>query len=198
MARKFFLERITPAADRWRAIDWPFAVGDSERPRVAVLVLGGDAMEAVTLAVGKHFAGLARAEWEAKLKAEGKAVKGAPPASGVKMTDAVWADRERAEVIYRAFRELGDDGKPSERPLAASADDIMAQAPQVRDLLYSEWCSIQSEVAPPRYTQKDLDDLVEHLKKNSPSATLSGLPSTLLIALITTLVGQLTSSTKDT
>lgn len=190
---KSLLQRISPSSPRWRVIDWPFAV-DGAAPQVAVLVLGGDAFEAVDFALQKYFRDLAKAKAE-QHKTDGK--KAPPAVSSVRSTDEVWQSRERAELVFRAFRELDDDGQPSDKNIAASVEEIVKLPPQMRDLLYAEWASMQSEVAPPKYGQGDLDELVEHLKKKPPSEVLGGWPSTLLIALIATLVARLKSSTEE-
>jgi hypothetical protein len=181
-AKKHLLARITPAAPRHRCIDWPFAIEGDEAPRVAVRVLSGDELDRIDIRVAAHF------RPEPRKKGEPAPFVVSP------LTDA-YENRKRAEVVFASFSEPNDKGEPTQTPIAASVEDIAAQPPQVRDLLYVEWAAVQSEVAPPKFNAKDLEELIEYLKKKSPSEVLGGFPSSLLIALITTLVGQLASST---
>lgn len=183
-AKKSFLARISPATPRHRCIDWPFAVEGDEALRVTVRVLGGNELDRIDLALAEHF--------RPPIKKKGD---DSPVPIVVRPVDEAYENRRRAEIVFAAFSEPGEREEPTDRPIAESVDEIMEQPPQVRDLLYVEWSSVQAAVAPPKFNSKDLKELIEYLKKKSPSEVLGGWPSTLLIALISSLVDQLQSST---
>jgi hypothetical protein len=165
---KSFLERIQPSRQRWKMVRWPFPVeGGGEAPMMKVRVLGQNEAEAAYLATVDHF-------------------KGHKPA--VPFTDPAFTMRERAEMVFRAYSVDGD-------PLAEDVNELAQQPIAVIDELHTTWLQFQADVSATPHTSKDMDALVELLKKNMGAAALSGLPSTWLIGLITTLVAQLPPST---
>lgn len=169
MARKSFLDRVQPSRSRSKLVDWPFPVdGDGVAPKLRMKVLGTDAMEAANLDAVDHFRAM-------KAKVAG--------------TDDVFVIRERICLVWRAYED--EDGQP----IAASVDELAAQPSEVIAPLYAEWSKFQSEVAVRPMKQSDMDELIEGLKKNTPAEALYALPTSWLIGLITTLVGQPASST---
>lgn len=166
---KSFLERIQPSRQRWKLVDWPFSVEDGERPRVKVSVLGHDIAEEAYFAAVDHF-------------------KKRKPA--VSVTDAAFAARERAEIVWRAYRCANVD-----EPLTLDTDELVRQPVAMIDELYTTWRQFQDDVCAVPATAGDMDALVELLKKNTPAEALSGLPSSWLIGLITTLANRLADST---
>lgn len=164
---KSFLERVQPSRQRWKMIDWPFAVEGEERFKVKLRVLGADEAEAAYLATVDYFK-------SKKLKLDA--------------TDAVFALRERAEIVYRAFSADGE-------PLAGDVEELVKQPLAVLEDLYSTYRQFQSDVCAVPHSSKDMEALVEYLKKSGPAAALSGLSSSWLIALITTLASLLPPST---
>jgi hypothetical protein len=163
---KSFLDRVQPHRQRWKLVEWPFPV-EGERPKVKVSVLGQDESEAAYLAAVDHF-------------------KGRKPE--VKLTDPAFVAREHAEIVWRAYSADGD-------ALAEDADELVKEPPSVIEELYSTYAQFYGDVAATPPTTKDMDALVELLKKNIPADRLSGLPSSWLIALITTLASPLAAST---
>lgn len=164
---KSFLERVQPSRQRWKMIDWPFPVEGGERFKVKVRVLGMDEAEQAYLATVDHF----------------KARK--PP---VPVSDPAFALRERAEMVFRAYSVDGE-------PLAADVEELTKQPLSLIDELHTTWLQFQSDVCAVPTNGKDMDALVEMLKKNTGAEILSALPSSWLIALITTLASLLPPST---
>lgn len=163
---KSFLKRIEPSRPRSKMIEWPFPVEGEEKLKVKVCVLGLNELEAAHLATVDHF----------------KDRK--PP---VREDSAVFVSRERVELIYRAFSV---DGEP-----LGDVDELAEEPPEVLMELHMTRSQFQADAAVAPHTPQEMDDLVELLKKNMEPARLYGFPSTWLIELITTLVGQLQPST---
>jgi hypothetical protein len=159
------LSRIEPARPREKTIPWPIET-KGERPSVVLRVLGNFERERAYLETLEYFKGK----------------------SGIKPTDGVFINREKSALIARACTD--EDGAP-----IGTVDEVHALPSVERDLLYAEWQALQQDVAPGEWSEEELLRLVEELKKNSPREVLVGSPSSLLIALITTLVDQLQRST---
>lgn len=166
---KSFLERIQPARQRWKMVEWPFPVDGEETFKVKVRVLGQFECEAAYLATVDHF----------------KDRKRAVPAN-----DSAFAARERIEQVFRAYSADGE-------PLAVDVEELAQQPLEVLDELYATWMQFQKDVASPVPSAKVMDELVEHLKKNMDAGLLSALPSSWLTALITSMAAQLSSSMQD-
>jgi hypothetical protein len=164
---KSFLDRVQPNRQRWKLVAWPFPV-EGEAPKLKVRVLGQNEAEAAYLGTIDHF-------------------KGRKPE--IKFTDPLFVARERAEVVWRSYTDT--DGEP----IAEDVDELTKQPLAIIDELHTTWSQFQSDVAAPVPSAKEMDALVEGLKKNIPAGLLSGLPSTWLIGLITTLASQLAPST---
>jgi hypothetical protein len=169
MARVSFIERIQPTRQRWKTIEWPFPFEGEERPRIRVRVLGQDECESAYLAAMDHF----------------KARKPALPP-----TDTAFAQRERAELVWRAFSSIDNE------PLAVDVDELVAQPMAVLDELHMTWLQHQNDVCVAPRTSKQMDALVEALKKNMDPGRLAAWPSTWLIELISTLANRLSTSTQ--
>lgn len=165
MARSF-LKRIEPSRPRSKLIEWPFPV-EGEQPKVKVRVLGLSELEAAHLATIDHF-------------------KDRKPA--VRDDSTVFATRERAELIFLAYSVDG-------QPLADDVDELSKEPSELLMELHATRMQFQADAAAAPHTPKDMDDLVQLLKKNMDPARLHAFPSTWLIDLITTLVGQLPPST---
>ncbi len=169
MARASFIDRVQPNRSRSKLVDWLFPVeGDGEQPKVRIKVLGQDQMEAANLEAVDHFRGL-------KIK--------------VATTDDVFVARERVCLVWRAYED------PDGEPLATSSEELAKQPGEFIAPLYAEWSKYQSEVAARPLKQAHMDELIEGLKKNTLVDLLPALPSSWLIALITTLASQLAAST---
>lgn len=165
---KAFLKRISPARPRSKPIDWPFPV-EGETPRVTMLVLGQALIEQAYFATMDHF-------------------KARKPAVGV--NDIAFAARERAEVVFRAFRDA--DGQPLDKDV----DDLVEElGKDAITELYNTWSQFQADSTAAPATAAEMDALVEYLKKSGDAARLSVLSSSTLIALITTLANRLETST---
>lgn len=163
---KSFLERVQPSRQRWKMIDWPYPVDGDEKFKVKVRVLGMDEAEQAYLATVDHF-------------------KARKPL--VSVQDPAFALRERAELVFRAY-------SVDSEPLAADVDELTKQPLALVDELHTTWLQFQSDVCAVPTNDKDMDALVELLKKNTSAEVLGGLPSSWLIALITTLASQLPPS----
>lgn len=150
-------------------VDWPFPVeGDAPAPQLRVKVLGQDAMEAANIEAMDYFR-------EIKAKVVTK--------------DDVFVARERICLVWRAYSDMdGEALAPTSADLAKLPDGILAH-------LYAEWSRYQAEVAAHPLNQKQMDALVESLKKNIDTDLLPGLPTSWLIGLITTLASQLAALT---
>jgi hypothetical protein len=165
---KAFLKRIQPARERWKLLEWPFAVDGEDRPKVKMCVLSQTEAEAAHLATIDHF-------------------KARKPA--VSVLDLPFAARERAEIVFRAYSDEGE-------ALARNVDELTDELSKDAILeLYNTWSQFQSDVTAAPHTSQEMDELVEYLKKSGDPARLSGFPSTWLIGLITTLASRLSSST---
>jgi hypothetical protein len=169
-----FLARVQPSRQRWKKVRWPFQIegesGPDDRPWLKVRVLGQNEAEEAYLATVDHF-------------------KGRKPA--VSVTDPAFAMRERVEMVFRAY-EAAD---LSEQKLAENVDELAEQPIALIDELHTTWIQFQADVCAVPVTSKDMEALVELLKKNMDAAVLSALPSSWQTALITTLVAQLPPST---
>lgn len=164
---KSFLERVQPSRQRWKMIEWPFPVEGDERPKLKLRVLGSNEAEEAYLAAVDHFKASKR-----KLDVD----------------DPAFVLRERAETVFRAYSVDGD-------PIAADVDELAQQPLQIVNELHTTWRQFQTDVCAAPYTSKDMDALVELLKKNMGAEVLNALPSSWLTALITTLAAQLPPST---
>lgn len=167
MAKKpSFLERVQPNRPRTKLIDLPFET--AEPVKVRVRVLGVDALEAANLETVDHFR-------DKKAK--------------VAQSDDAFVIRERVGLVWRAYET--EDGEP----LAPTVDELAEQPSEIIAPLYQEWARFQAEVTTRPIKQSELDELIADLKKNSHADRLAALPSTWLIALITTLASQHADST---
>lgn len=164
---KSFLERVQPSRQRWKLIDWPFPVEDGEKPKVKLRALGQDESEAAYLAAVDHF------------KAKKRTIS---------VTDPAFAMREHAETVFRAYTVDGE-------PLAADVEELTKQPIDVVEELYATYRQFKADVCAVPATDKQMDELVEYLKKSSDTVILSALSSSWLIALITTLASRLPDST---
>jgi hypothetical protein len=170
MARESFIDRVQPNRSRSKLVDWPFAVEDGAAPKVRLKVLGQDQMEAANLEAVDHFRAL-------KVKVSG--------------TDDVFVARERVCLVWRAYED------PDGEPLAPTSDELAKQPGELIAPLYAEWSKYQSEVAARPLKQAQMDELIEGLKKKHLEDLLPALPTSWLIALITTLASQLAASTTE-
>lgn len=166
---KSFLERVQPNRQRWKLIEWPFAIDGEERPKVKLRVLGQNETEAAYLAAVDYF----------------KQSKRTLP-----VTDPAFALRERAELVFRAY-------SIDNEPLSVDVDELTEQPMAMIDELHTTWTQFQNDVCAVPHSAKEMDALVDLLKKNMDADRLSALPSSWLIALIRTLASQLVSSTPD-
>jgi hypothetical protein len=165
---KSFLARVQPSRQRWKLIDWPFPMDDGEeRPKVKVRVLSLTELEAAHLATIDFF----------------KRIK-----KVVTDEDTVFRIHENAELVFRAYSVDGEH-------LAADVAELMDQPIGIIDELHTTWQHFQRDATAAPMTSKDMDAFVDLLKKNMGADLLSALPSSWLIALITTLASQLSSST---
>lgn len=170
MARKSFIDRVQPSKARSKLIDWPFLVeGDDVAPKVRMKVLGQDQLEAANIEAADYFRDI-------------KATK-------VTEKNEVFVSRERICLVWRAYED--EDGEP----LAATSEELGKMTDNMITLLYSEWSRFQADVATRPLTQKQMDELVDGLKKNTLGDLLHALPSSWLTALCTTLASQLPGST---
>jgi hypothetical protein len=168
--RKSFLQRVQPSRQRWKMVDWPFPVADDEaRPQLKVRVLGQNEAEAAHLATVDYFA---------------KAKK------AVRFTDPAFNMRERAELVWRAYADADGD------PIAADVNELVGQPLALIDELHTAWVQFQNDVCAVPHTAKEMDALVDLLKKNMDADRLSALPSSWLIGLVRTLASQLPTSTQ--
>jgi hypothetical protein len=163
-----FIDEVQPNRPRSKTIDWPFPYDGDKPPQVVMRVLGCDELEAAYLETVDHFEALER---------------------DLKPEDIGFRARERAGLVLRAYRTVDD------RQIANSTDELMRKPSEIRDGLYLEWSRFQSEVTVRPATSEQLEQLVDALKKNFRSVPLNALPSTWLIALITTLASQPDPST---
>lgn len=169
---KSFLERVQPSRQRWKVVKWPFPTDDGCEHTVRVRVLGQNETEAAYLAAADHF----------------KKAKRTLP-----VTDPAFAMREHTELVFRAY-SYGDG---MNEPIADDVDELAKQPMALIDELYNTWAQFQADVCAVPHTAKEMDALVEHLKKNGQAAQLVGLPSSWLIACITTLADRLFRSTPE-
>ncbi len=160
---KSFIKRVSPSRSRNRVIDWPFDVEGGEVPKVRMTVLGADKLEMANLEAVDHFA---------KLKKK------------VAHTDDAFVARERTALVFHAFEVKTEDGW---EPLADDVDELAGEASEVIIALYTEWSKLQSEVTQRPMTAKQMETLIEELKKNTHAEILHALPSSWLIELVRTL-----------
>ncbi len=141
---------------------------------VRVSVLGAAMMEAANLEASDHFA---------KLKKK------------VSPNDAVFELRERAALVFHAYEgKVGDDFQP----LADSVDELVTELGyEAIGVLYGEWSRLQAEVTARPMTSKQMETLIEELKKNIQGVPLGVLPSSWLIELVRTLASQPVPSTLE-
>lgn len=174
---KSLLKQISPSRPRTRTIDWPFRQEGAETARITMRVLGADELEAAHLETVEYF--------------RRQRKKATDPV--VKVTDQPFALRERAALVVRAYSVAGTT--PPE-PIADSTEELQAEHPDLRDLLFSEWASFQNDFMPPKYTSADIDALIEELKKNILPEALTACSSSMLLTLALTLADRLRSSTE--
>jgi len=160
---------VQPSRERWKRVEWPFPCDDEAKHHVKVRVLGQDECEAAYLATVDHF------------KAKKRTVVA---------TDLAFAARERAELVWRAYSD--GDGQP----IADATDDLVKQPVALIDELHTTWIQFQNDVCAVPHTAKEMDALVDLLKKNMAADRLAALPSSWLIALIRTLASLLPPSTQ--
>lgn len=174
-----FIDRVSPNRARSRSIPWPLDPSGPER--VDVRFLSDDDREAAYFATVDHFAAI---------KVPGPKGKLVPRKVDPK-NDVAFENRERVELIWRAFSHKGV-------PLAATAAKLAGEPSEVLDALYRAWAEYQMEAQARPVDTAAVRDLVDGLKKNIPAGALVGLPSSWLIAVIFTLVDQsLTSATQS-
>lgn len=169
MAKRSFIDEVSPHRPKERPIPWPLG-GDR---KVLVRILGDTEREAAYFAAKDHF----------------KAIK-----KVIDHKDPAFENRERTELVWRAFRVIDEDGKITEDHITATADDLAGYSDRIIDALYLAFHEYQLESGAKPVDKPTVDAIVEELKKNTPAAALSGLPSSWLIAVITTLVAQSSSS----
>ena len=172
MGKSTLLERLRPALQGARTIQWPGPLPNGmERPTITLHCLNAPACEDAYLAVIAHFR---------KLKA------------AVRQGDPLFNLRERSEVLWRAARDA--EGQP----LASSADDLEeALAPEMRNVLWLEWAAVQAEYSSGPHSEADLRELVEGLKANFPVERLEGWPSSWLLQLLRISVAPSSKSPTD-
>ncbi len=166
---KSFLERIQPSRQRWKLVDWPFPVEGDEKLQVKVRVLGQNELEAAYLAAVDHF-------------------KARKPIVGI--NDPAFAAREHVEIVWRAFSEEGD-------PLGKDADALAMQPQAVIEELYATYSQFAQDAAAFVATSKQMEELIELLKKNGRTVPLHALSSSWLIELTFTLASQPSTSTPE-
>lgn len=167
---KSFLERINPSRERSKPVEWPFPTEDGAKHMLKVRVLSENDTEAAYLATQDYFK---------------KKLKRTPDA-----TDTAFQLREQIEIVLRAFSVEGER-------IATSGDELAAQPLGIIRELYNTWLQFQNDVCAVPHTTKEMDELVELLKKNMAADRLFALPSSWLIALISTLASRLHTSTPD-
>lgn len=174
MAKRSFIDECTPNRPRQRSIPWPLG---GER-KVLVRILSDVEIERAYLAAKDHF----------------KAIKKA-----IDHKDPAFENRERTERVFLAFRCIEEDGTETDEPLVASAEVLAGYPDEIIDALYVAWSTYQKEAGAKPVDAATVKQIVEDLKKNTHAALYSGLPSSWLIAVITSLVDQSSSSptTKD-
>lgn len=166
---KSFLKRIQPSRERSKTVDWPFPTEGDTKHSVRVHVLGEDKIEAAYLAAQDHFKDLKRK---------------------IEPSDTAFVLRERVEIVWRAFSVDGG-------PIADDASELAEQPLAVIEELHSTWLQFQNDVCAVPHTPKEMDALVELLKKNGRVVPLSALPSSWLIECIFTLASRLPPSTQE-
>jgi hypothetical protein len=169
VAKRSFIEEASPHLPRQRPIPWP--LGGSRK--VLVRILSDAEREQAYFAAKDHF----------------KALK-----KTIDHKDPAFENRERTELVFRAFRAIDEDGTETDEHVAASADELSKYSDRIIDALYIAWHEYQLESGAKPVDRETVKGLVEELKKNIPAEALAGLPSSWLIAVITTLVDQLSSS----
>lgn len=162
MARKSFLDRVSPNRARSKLIAWPFPA-EGEAPKVRIKVLGAHELEAAHLATVAYFRGR-------KLK--------------VASSDGAFVAREHVELVWLAYAD--EEGQP----LTPTAEDLAREPAEIIAELYAEWSGFQGELVARQLSQSELDGLIDELKKNTPQGLLGALPSIWLRQLITGLVAQ--------
>lgn len=174
MARRSYLDEINPNRPRQRTIRWPLG-GEA---RVVVRILSDSDREAAYFATRDYFESLPKVKGE-----DGKVHR-----RKVDVTDPAFVNRERSELVWRAFRS------PDGEPLTVDADALSGEPSEVISSLWSAWADFQGQVGAKPVDQALVNHLVDDLKKNIPAEALHGLPSNWLIAVISTLAGQSSSS----
>ena len=180
MAKRSFIDECTPHRPRQRPIPWPLG---GER-KVLVRILSDIEIERAYLATCDHFKALKRT------------VGGKEVVRAIDFKDPAFEHRERLERVFLAFRCIDEDGTKTDKPIVGSADELAEYPDGIVDALYFAWSEYQSEAGAKPVDDAAVKRIVEELKKNTPAALLLGLPSTWLIAVITTLVEP--SSTSET
>jgi hypothetical protein len=179
---KNFLDRFSPNRQRSKLIDWPFAVEGEEVPKVRVSVLGEDKMEAAALATVDYFRTLKQETKDSEGKVKQVTRK-------IEDDDPVFAMRERVSQVWHAFTD--ENGQP----LTKTIDDMAKESRHVLTALWAIWAELQSDVAMAPSTERDLNAVMEDLKKNTHAARLDGLSLSTLQTLARTLADQLAAST---
>lgn len=173
-ANEAFLDRMSPNRTRTRTIPWPLDPDSGET--IEIRYLGDDEREAAYFAARDHFDSM-------KVKRGEKLVT-----RKVDTKDPAFENRERVELVWRAYSRNGEK-------LTQSAARLARRPGEVIDALYFAWAQYQREAAALPPTAGRITELAEALKKNSLAVPLVGLPSSWLIALITTLADPSSSST---
>ena len=167
---KSFLARVQPSRQRWKLVDWPFPMDEGEeRPKVKVSVLSLSELESAHLATIDFFRRIKKT---------------------VTDEDTVFRTHEIAEVVFRAYSVDGES-------LAGDVAELMEQPLAIINELHTTWLHFQRDATAAPMTSNDMDAFVDLLKKNMGADLLSALPSSWLIALITTLVSRLPDSTSS-
>jgi len=169
---KSLLERLRPALQGARSIQWPGPVPEGmERPTITLHCLNAPSCEDAYLGAIAHF----------------RARK-----ATVRQGDPIFNLRERSEVLWRAARDA--EGQP----LAASVDQLEQElAPEMRNVLWLEWAAVQAEFSTGPHSEAELRELVEGLKGNFPVERLEGWPSSWLLQLLRISVAPSSKSPTD-
>lgn len=174
MAKRSFIDEVSPNRPRQRPIDWPLGGGR----KVLVRILGDDEIESAYFAARDHFDAM-------KVRVNGKDVKRA-----VDIKDPAFVNRERVELVYRAFRAIDEDGTQTDDHIAASAAELAKYSDRIIDSLYLAWAEYQKESQAKPVDEAAVREIIDALKKNTPAGAYSALPSSWLIAVITGLVEE--------
>lgn len=165
---KSFIERIQPNLPREKVIDWPFPIeGDGPPPKLKLRVLCINDKEGAYLATVDHF-------------------KDTRPKVGHE--DPAFMAWEQVEIVWRAYAD--EDGDP----ITDSPAELAKEPHEMIMVLAKIWSEFQQETTVHPATSKQMDELVDALKKNIHAVPLDVLPSSWLTKLITILVNQLNAS----